>query len=98
MVHKHEARCGITGKQKAAKKRAYFLETKQEIVNWLWQYYDKKFWTALLATFECRDWPAFANCIRREWIAWGGEAWEVDGLDNKGHCIDIAKKLQLEAC
>jgi hypothetical protein len=78
-----------------AGRRAAHRDCKQEVIDWLWYYEDNVFWSSCMTSVQKRNWPAFASCVRAEWVKLGGQRHEVNMLDNNGHCVDIAQKLHL---
>ena len=70
-------------------KKERHLQTKAELVDWLWYYENAQFWEELEKCRHNKGWRAFGATVRREWQNNGGNVQAISFLDNSQHVMDL---------
>jgi len=61
---------------------------KAELIGWLSDYEDCSLWQDL-ASSAGKNWVDFAKCVKKAWQHAGGNAGDLNFLDNKQHCVQV---------
>ncbi|CAE8604228.1 unnamed protein product [Polarella glacialis] len=64
------------------------LETKAELMDWLWSYENDQFLEELAASKK-KSWKAFAARVKSDWKSAGGNVGQLNFLDNSQHSKDV---------
>lgn len=67
-------------------KKDKHLQTKAELMDWLWYYENAQFWEELK---KFKGWRAFAATVKKEWRKNGGNVNALSFLDNSQHVRDL---------
>lgn len=83
-------------KKPGQSKKDKHLQTKAELIDWLWYYENNQFWDELAANNsngKKKAWRGFAAKIKSEWSKCGGDVRQLDFLDNSQHAMDVYNTL-----